>query len=212
MLLTVVIFVVLFFAAAYAVGNAVRGGWRPHWSVFYTSNHIRKDPSMRVWWDESDELFDALHLITLALPIRWHAIGAAVGNHLGSGPGWGEYIGTYLTGKFKYGTPQREVAVIDHIIRPLASDPIKYALAGMALRGLLWTLCVAVGLLLVSLITDFDLRMFVGCVGYIFMPVGFILSKKFASPSNAWLIGEVINGAFIGTGWGIVTAWMLLLK
>ena len=173
----------------FALGNALRGGWGsiPFGKGIYIAAHV------------------VMLFIACGLPM---AIAAGVGARIGAAFGWGQYIGTYLNGKYETGKPEPEVGFIDWLIQPLSGSPIKYALAGMAMRGLLWAACSFLVLFLTWAalsVVHFNMALpqyfWIGPLGYAFMPLGFIISKKFASPSNAWAVGEGINGAICGWIW-----------
>lgn len=194
----------------FSVANALRGGWVPQWLPAKLRQRV-VDAS----GDDIDAVMHWTALMILADPIV--ALCSMIGNRLGAGPGWGQYIGTYLNGYYskggvRKGEPAPEVAIIDRIIRPLIPRPELYGLAGMALRGVLWSAAVALFLLIAWGLSalagiDFETRLFLGALGYMFMPVGFLFSKSanVIPSSHKWLAGEFINGAINGTFWWIAS-------
>lgn len=197
----------LVFIPLFAIGNMIRGGW------FFGLTF----PNPKPWWKKSDLLYTLITLVALALPfsrapaaraLAARAIGGALGNHAGAAGGLGTYVGGYLNGYYSDGGvkqdhPNPENPVIDFLLKPFAKHQQLYCWLGMFLRGVEWAACIAIGLFLANLLVPLGTQVYLGTIGYMLMPIGFTISKRLASPSNAWLYGEGINGAIVGIFWGL---------
>lgn len=84
---------------------------------------------------------DTVNAIAFGALVYWLSLGmvdlsimAIVAMWAGASLGWGAYMGAIAN----RGTPHPEVEFIDTKIVSLKDDPVKWGVAGLTLRGLLW--------------------------------------------------------------------------
>lgn len=152
-----------------AVSNAWRGG-----QIKIPSRYASKIPS---WVPErkslpNDPVNAAAFAITMALVtgVWLVALPAFILMWIGAAPGWGAYIGAMVDGS----KPEKEVLMIDDIIKPWKNNPRAWGFAGLTLRGTLWGFTLAV---CASWFSFFAAAMFV--VAGATMGVVYDLSHKF---------------------------------
>lgn len=130
-----------------AVSNAWRGG-----QIKIPSRYAAKLPA---WVPErkslpNDPVNAAVFAVAMALVtgIWVAAIPAFILMWVGAAPGWGAYIGAMVDGS----NPEKEVLVIDDVIKPWKHNPRAWGFAGLTLRGALWGFLLAVSVVYVSLV------------------------------------------------------------